>query len=84
MSSGGKSRVPLGGFTSIFCTSPVVGPGVNAPDLPPPPPPPLSLGDSVAAASDKVERSLVLEVNEGLGMENLPVQLNVKDEGENL
>ena len=71
MSSGGKSRVPLGGFTSIFCTSPVIGPGVNAPDLPPLPP--LSLGDSVAAACDKVEWSLVIDVNEGLGMENLLV-----------
>lgn len=38
MSSGGKSRVPFGGFTSIFWTSSANGDGgVRAPVLPPPP-----------------------------------------------
>lgn len=55
ISSGGKSRVPLGGFTSIFLTSPATGGrGDRAPDRPP-------LGDSVSAAWERAQWSLTLE-----------------------
>jgi len=55
ISSGGKSRVPLGGFTSIFLTSPVTGGvGDNAPDRPP-------LGESVSAAWESAQWNLTVE-----------------------
>lgn len=61
ISSGGKSRVPLGGLTSIFCTESSIGGGDIAPDLPPPTlSPELETRECVGddAADDKGERFL--------------------------
>lgn len=66
MSSGGKSLVPLGGFTSIFCTSSVTGAGDNAPVRPPA----LTLLLRGEAAVDREERPLGFVVRGSLGMGN--------------
>lgn len=67
--------MPLGGLTSIFCNSSVIGGGASAPDLPPPPP--LSPVDCAAAAAedDREERLLGLIV----GIGNLRARLRASD-----
>ena len=67
--------MPLGGLTSIFCNTSVIGGGVSAPDLPPPPP--LSPVDcaAAAAADDREERLLGFIV----GIGNLRTRLRASD-----
>ena len=67
--------MPLGGLTSIFCNTSVIGGGASAPDLPPPPP--LSPVDcaAAAAADDREERLLGFIV----GIGNLRTRLRASD-----
>ena len=67
--------MPLGGLTSIFCNSSVIGGGASALDLPPPLP--LSSVDCAAAAAvdDREERLLGFIV----GIGNLQTQLRASD-----
>lgn len=65
--------MPLGGLTSIFCNSSVIGGGASAPDLPPPPP--LSPVDCAAAEDDREERLLGFIV----GIGNLRARLRASD-----
>lgn len=66
--------MPLGGLTSIFCNSSVIGGGASAPDLPPPPP--LSPVDCAAAAEDDREERLLGFI---VGIENLRARLRASD-----
>lgn len=62
--------MPLGGLTSIFCNSSVIGGGASAPDLPPPLP--LSPVDCAAAAEDDREERLLGFI---IGIGNLRARL---------
>lgn len=66
--------MPLGGLTSIFCNSSVIGGGASAPDLPPPPP--LSPVDCAAAAEDDREERLLGFI---VGIGNLRARLRASD-----
>ena len=68
--------MPLGGLTSIFCNSSVIGGGASAPDLPPPPPlSPVDCAAAAAAADDREERLLGFIV----GIGNLRTRLRASD-----
>lgn len=67
--------MPLGGLTSIFCNSSVIGGGASAPDLPPPPP--LSPVDCEAAAAEDDREERLLGFIVGIG--NLRARLRASD-----
>lgn len=68
--------MPLGGLTSIFCNSSVIGGGASAPDLPPPPPlSPVDCAAAAAAEDDREERLLGFIV----GIGNLRARLRASD-----
>lgn len=67
--------MPLGGLTSIFCNSSVIGGGASAPDLPPPPP--LSPVDFAAAAAEDDREERLLGFIVGIG--NLRARLRASD-----
>lgn len=67
--------MPLGGLTSIFCNSSVIGGGASAPDLPPPPP--LSPVDCAAAAAEDDREERLLGFIVGIG--NLRARLRASD-----
>ena len=68
--------MPLGGLTSIFCNSSVIGGGASAPDLPPPLPlSPVDCAAAAAAADDREERLLGFII----GFGNLRARLRASD-----
>ena len=71
--------MPLGGLTSIFCNSSVIGGGGSAPNIPPPLPLlPVDYAAVAVVADNREERLLGFIV----GIGNLRMHLRASDEDE--